>query len=165
MNTFDPPKLKSVVKSRKSFIVDDEPSQPKAATKRQKALAKNQIAEDQDEGEEKDDGPLATCLNGLTIVVTGVFQSITRDQVETFIKEHGGRNTGSVSGKTDYLIAGHKLEDGRETHTSGKYRAAQKREIPILTEETFEKFIRERSGISDFCLGSRQDILNQLGSD
>lgn len=34
MNTFDPPKLKSVVKARKNFIVDDELSQPKAATKR-----------------------------------------------------------------------------------------------------------------------------------
>jgi BRCT domain type II-containing protein len=58
--------------------------------------------------------PLDTCLEGLTIVITGEFQGITREFLETFIKTHGGRNTGSVSGKTNILITGYKLEDGRE---------------------------------------------------
>ena len=54
------------------------------------------------------------CLEGLTIVCSGVFNEISRDKLEQLIAEHGGRCTGSVSGKTDYLITGYKLEDGRE---------------------------------------------------
>ena len=54
------------------------------------------------------------CLAGLTIVVTGVFNAISRDKIVELLTNHGARNTGSVSGKTDYLIAGYKLEDGRE---------------------------------------------------
>ena len=61
-----------------------------------------------------DEGPLYSCLDGLTIVVSGVFQSVTRDQIENMVTEYGGRKTGSVSGKTNYLIVGHKMEDGRE---------------------------------------------------
>lgn len=53
-------------------------------------------------------------LEGLTIVLTGVFQELGREKLENFINTHGGRCTGSVSGKTNYLITGHKLEDGRE---------------------------------------------------
>jgi len=53
------------------------------------------------------------------------------------ITQHGGRKTGSVSGKTDYLIAGYKLEDGRETCTSGKYRKAKALNCPILDEDGF----------------------------
>lgn len=54
-----------------------------------------------------------------------MFQSVTREQIENFIKEHGGRNTSAVSGKTDFLVAGWKLEDGRDVNTSGKYRKAK----------------------------------------
>jgi DNA ligase (NAD+) len=48
--------------------------------------------------------------------VSGVFLGITREEIENIIVRLGGRNTGSISGKTDYLIAGHKLEDGRQTN-------------------------------------------------
>ena len=54
------------------------------------------------------------CLKGLTIVVTGIFDRVTREHVISLITQYGARNTGSVSGKTDYLIAGYKLEDGRD---------------------------------------------------
>jgi NAD-dependent DNA ligase len=67
---------------------------------------------------------------------------VTREQIEDWIVEFGGRKTGSVSGKTDYLVAGHKLDDGREVHTSGKYRMAKSKGIPILDEEGFEHFVR-----------------------
>lgn len=63
--------------------------------------------------EEKED-LLGVCLDGLTIVVSGIFESISRDKLEEFINSHGGRNTGSVSGKTSYLVVGYKLEDNRD---------------------------------------------------
>ena len=62
-----------------------------------------------------------------------------------FIKEKGGNVKSAVSGKTNYLIGGYILEDGRETSTSGKYRNAQAKNIPILTESTFETLV-ERLG-------------------
>ena len=43
------------------------------------------------------------CLEGLTIVVSGIFNEISREKLEMLIAEYGGRCTGSVSGKTDYL--------------------------------------------------------------
>ena len=64
------------------------------------------------------------CLDGLTIVVTGVFNAISRDKIVELITKYGARNTGSVSGKTDYLIAGYKLEDGREVTQGSKYNGA-----------------------------------------
>ena len=53
-------------------------------------------------------------LDGLTIVVTGIFQKLTRNELENFIKAHGGKTGSTINGKTNYLIAGHKLLDGRK---------------------------------------------------
>mmetsp|Transcript_687 Transcript_687/g.1994 ORF Transcript_687/g.1994 Transcript_687/m.1994 type:complete len:1093 (+) Transcript_687:367-3645(+) len=46
------------------------------------------------------------CLLNRTFVVTGVLDSLKRDEADDLIKRHGGRVTGSVSGKTTYLLAG-----------------------------------------------------------
>ena len=92
-------------------------------------------------------------------MVSGVFISITRDEIENVVTKYGARKTGSVSGKTNYLIIGHKLEDGREATEGGKYRNAKDRKIPILTEESFEQLIRDRSGDQTFKLSMRDDIL------
>lgn len=51
---------------------------------------------------------------GTTMVLTGVFEMLAREKLETFINQHGGRCTSAVSGKTTHLIIGVKLEDGRE---------------------------------------------------
>jgi len=80
-------------------------------------------------------------LEGKTIVCSGIFENITRDNLEKFIVDHGGRKTGSISNKTDYLIVGHKMEDGREVTQGGKYRAAKAKGTTILTEGTFEALV------------------------
>lgn len=46
------------------------------------------------------------CLLNRSFVVTGVLDSLKRDEADDLIKRHGGRVTGSVSGKTTYLLAG-----------------------------------------------------------
>ncbi len=47
-------------------------------------------------------------LGGLTFVITGTLPSMSRTEAKAFIQEHGGKVTGSVSKKTDYLLAGEK---------------------------------------------------------
>ena len=46
------------------------------------------------------------CLDGLTFVITGVLESMEREQASDLIKKYGGRVTGSVSKKTSYLVIG-----------------------------------------------------------
>jgi DNA ligase (NAD+) len=57
-------------------------------------------------------------LTGKTFVITGTHPTMTRPQIEDFIQQHGGRVTGSVTKKTDYLVvgedAGSKLAKARE---------------------------------------------------
>ncbi len=57
--------------------------------------------------EEKEEGKGSDVLAGMTIVVSGNF-SISRDEMKALIERHGGRNSGSVSGKTSFLLAGEK---------------------------------------------------------
>lgn len=77
---------------------------------------------------------------------------VSRDKVESIISEHGGRITTAVSGKTDYLVTGYKMEDGREITQGGKYRKATTVGTCIVNEEQFEQLIRQRSGNADFVL-------------
>lgn len=61
-------------------------------------------------------------LQGLTFVITGTLPSMTRDEARAFVEDRGGRVTGSVSGNTDYLVAGEspgsKLEKAQGLGTS-----------------------------------------------
>ena len=57
----------------------------------------------------------------------------TRDEITDLIKEHGGKAAGSVSKKTDYLVAG---EDA-----GTKLEKAQKLNVPVITEDEFLKLI------------------------
>lgn len=46
------------------------------------------------------------CLQGKTFVITGSLESLTRTEARDLIQRHSGRVTGSVSGKTTFLLAG-----------------------------------------------------------
>jgi DNA ligase (NAD+) len=72
-------------------------------------------------------------LSGKTLVVTGTLSRFTRDEITELIQQHGGKAAGSVSRKTDYLIAG---EDA-----GTKLDKAQKLSVPVITEEEFLKLI------------------------
>lgn len=51
-------------------------------------------------------GPVGNALEGLTFVISGVFTRFSREDAKVLIEQHGGKCAGSVSGKTDYLLAG-----------------------------------------------------------
>lgn len=64
------------------------------------------------------------CLAGYTFCFTGVMTDLHRDDAVEMVKILGGRVTGNVSSKTDYLVAGEILEDGRPTDQGSKYKRA-----------------------------------------
>lgn len=72
-------------------------------------------------------------LAGKTFVVSGVF-SRSRDEIKNLIEQNGGKNTGSVSGKTSYLVAGDNM--GPEKRTK-----AEKLGVPIISEDDLLKLI------------------------
>lgn len=69
-------------------------------------------------------------LAGKTFVISGVFHTISRDDIKQLIVKNGGKNTGSISAKTDYLVAGDNM--GPE-----KLKKAEKLNIPLLSEQDF----------------------------
>ncbi len=73
-------------------------------------------------------------LAGKTFVVSGVFANYSRDGIKETIEAYGGKNVGSISGKTDYVLAGDKM--GPE-----KCKKAESLGIPIITEAEFETMI------------------------
>lgn len=78
---------------------------------------------------------LSSRLEGKTIVISGNF-SVSRDEIKELIKAHGGKNSGSVSGKTSFLLAGEK--PGPE-----KIRKAESLGVEIIDEIKFREIIGE----------------------
>jgi len=75
-------------------------------------------------------------LQGMTFVVSGVFQHFTRDEIKASIEQHGGKAASSISGKTTYLLAGENM--GPE-----KLKKAEKLGVAIISESDYEKMIGE----------------------
>lgn len=72
-------------------------------------------------------------LEGKNIVVTGTLASMSRDEAKALIKEQGGTSAGSVSKKTDYVLAGE--------NAGSKYDTAVQLGVPIITEAEFIKMV------------------------
>ncbi len=75
----------------------------------------------------------ARSLDGLTVVVTGTLERFTRDEIKSLIEDLGGRASGSVSRKTDFVVAGEAAGSKREK--------AESLGVPVLTEAEFLKRI------------------------
>lgn len=72
-------------------------------------------------------------IKGKTFVITGKLQSMNRDTLKNKIETAGGKVTGSVTSKTDYLI------NNDNDSTSNKNLNAKKLDVPIITEKEFFK--------------------------
>lgn len=69
-------------------------------------------------------------LAGQTFVISGTFSKHSRDEYKAMIEQHGGKNTGSVSAKTNYILAGDNMGPA-------KLEKARKLGITIINEEDF----------------------------
>ena len=72
-------------------------------------------------------------LKGQTVVFTGALESMTRDEAERLVAEHGGRATSSVTKKTSYVVAG--------SDPGSKYEKAVSLGIQILSEDEFRRML------------------------
>ena len=86
------------------------------------------------ESTEEEQTPQSNLLEGKSIVVSGVFAKHSRDEYKAMIEAHGGKNVGSVSKKTSFILAGENM--GPE-----KRKKAESLGVEILTEEEFLKLI------------------------
>lgn len=73
-------------------------------------------------------------LAGKSIVISGVFAHHSRDEYKQIIEQNGGKNVGSISGKTSFILAGDNMGPT-------KLQKAEKLGIPIIDEDTFLKMI------------------------
>ena len=85
--------------------------------------------------EEEEQAPQSDILQGKSIVVSGVFSHHSRDEYKAMIEAHGGKNVGSVSKKTSFILAGENM--GPE-----KRKKAESLGVEILTEEQFLELIK-----------------------
>ncbi len=78
--------------------------------------------------------PLSDILGGKSFVISGVFAKHSREEYKSLIERHGGKNVGSISKKTDYVLAG-------ENMGPAKLEKATKLGIPIIGEDDFLRMI------------------------
>ncbi|PQO33943.1 NAD-dependent DNA ligase LigA [Blastopirellula marina] len=80
-----------------------------------------------------DSGPAV--FEGMSFVVTGTLTKFSRDEIEELIRSRGGKASGSVSKKTNYLVAGEKA--------GSKLAKAESLGVPVLNETQFEELLAE----------------------
>ncbi len=83
---------------------------------------------------EEESGPSSQKLEGNSFVISGVFERHSRDELKMLIEANGGKNTGSLSSKTNYLLAGDNMGPAKKEK-------AEKLGIQIISESDFEQMI------------------------
>lgn len=73
-------------------------------------------------------------LKDLSIVISGTFEKYSRDEYKSMIEQNGGKNSGSISSKTDYVLAGDNMGPA-------KLEKAKSLGIPIINEDDFLKML------------------------
>ena len=80
--------------------------------------------------ESEEDLGIEKVLEGKSVVVSGVFQKFSRDELKQTIEKYGGKNVGSISKKTSFIVAGDKMGPS-------KLEKADKLGVQLVSEEEF----------------------------
>lgn len=86
---------------------------------------------------ESDASVAGNALEGKTIVISGVFQHHSRDEYKALIENNGGKNSGSISAKTSFVLAG-------ESMGPAKKEKAEQLGVPLVSEAQFLEMINEK---------------------
>ena len=73
-------------------------------------------------------------LEGKTFVVSGVFHQVSRNELKKLIEDNGGKVTGSISGNTNFVVAGDSMGPSKKSQ-------AESKGVPIISEDDFLKMI------------------------
>ncbi len=87
--------------------------------------------------EKPSQGESSETLKGISIVISGVFQHHSRDEYKAMIELHGGKNVGSISAKTSFILAGDNMGPS-------KLEKATKLGVRILSEQEFLDMISQK---------------------
>ena len=85
---------------------------------------------------EEEAGARSEKLKGQIIVISGTFAHHSRDEYKALIEQHGGKNSGSISGKTSFILAG-------ENMGPAKMEKAAQLGIRLLNEDEFLKLLED----------------------
>lgn len=107
-----------------------------------------QLSEEQIEG-------TSDRLSGKSIVISGVFTKHSRDEYKALIEKNGGKNVGSISGKTSFILAGDNMGPS-------KLQKAEKLGVPLVDEATFLEMIGETNAESESATTPTADPDGQL---
>lgn len=80
--------------------------------------------------------PAGNALEGKTIVISGTFAHHSREEYKEMIEAHGGKNVGSISKKTSFVLAG-------ENMGPAKLEKCSKLDIPIVSEDEFLSMLKQ----------------------
>lgn len=83
---------------------------------------------------EKESTQVSTIFEGKSFVVSGVFEGYSRNDLKKTIEDYGGKNVGSISKKTDYLVAGDKIGPAKKEK-------AESLGVTILSEQEFTELL------------------------
>ncbi len=78
----------------------------------------------------------STILSGKTIVISGTFTAFSRDELKALIEQHGGKNTGSISKNTSFIVAGDNMGPAKKEK-------AEALGVPMLSEQEFIDLIKQ----------------------
>lgn len=95
----------------------------------------------------RDQAKAGTSLSGLTFVISGVFSKMSRDEAKDLIEAHGGKCSGSVSSKTNYLLAG-------EGMGPAKLEKATQLGVKIISEDDLISMIGENNSETQSSLST-----------
>ena len=87
--------------------------------------------------ESNQEGPETSTLEGKTFVLTGSLPTLTRKEATDWIEKHGGKTSSSVSGNTDFLLAGESA--------GSKLAKAQKLNVPVIDEDEFNRLVGRKT--------------------
>lgn len=85
---------------------------------------------------------VSNVLEGQSVVISGVFQHHSRDEYKQMIEQYGGKNVGSISGKTSFILAG-------ENMGPSKLQKAEKLGVRLMSEDEFLQLVADATPLTE----------------
>ena len=102
------------------------------------------------------------CLKNIIFVLSGLNESLTRDEMSELISRYGGLERSAVSGKTNYLVVGFEMEDGRPITEGSKYKKAIEKNVKIINEQTMVVDLKDKASFDIYMKHPYHAFINSI---